>query len=171
MDYKGPVDRALFTHPDRQRAVKNCTIFPLKSLLIPRSNVFTAASLFLFSSFPMRCVELCVRACVCILSPTPHTPQFFFTQYEQKQKTKTRCQLSEAQGDGEERVPSLFHKLLPLPLLSCIHPTTTKAATPLLLRHLVVIICLCKSLSMIYRVISLPPPREMLLLAFWGLFN
>lgn len=28
-DCKGPLDRALFTHPDRQGAVKNCTIFPL----------------------------------------------------------------------------------------------------------------------------------------------
>lgn len=68
VDCKGPLDRALFTHPDRQKAVKNCTIFPLKSLQILRSNVFTAASLSLFSSFPL-CVcilYMCERRCVCV---------------------------------------------------------------------------------------------------------
>lgn len=48
---KGLPDRTLFTHPDRQRAVKNCTIFPLKSPLILRSSVF-AVALLCFLQFP-----------------------------------------------------------------------------------------------------------------------
>lgn len=90
VDCKGPLDRALFTHPDRQRAVKNCTIFPLKSLLILRSNVFTAASHSLFSCFPL-CVCTyvceCLCVCVCVCAFACYLPPFF-TQCEQKWKTK-----------------------------------------------------------------------------------
>lgn len=153
---KGPLDSALFTHPDRQRAVKNCSIFPLKSLLILRSNVFTAASLF---STVCVYVSLCVWAplCVCIL--------FFFFLQNVSWKTKSRCQLFEAQRDGEERVllcSTNFSLLSRLPL--------PPSLIPPLLRHLLVIICLCKSLNMIHGVISSPPPQEMSFLAFWGAY-
>lgn len=105
VDCKGPLDRALFTHPDRQRAVKNCTIFPLKSLLILRSNVFTAASHSLFSCFPLcvctyvcECLCVCVCVCVCMLSSS-----LFYPMWAEMKNKKSRCQLFEARGETERR--------------------------------------------------------------------
>jgi len=70
---KGPVDRPLFTHADRQgagekkRREKNYTVFPLKSLLRYGEAMFSfsAASLSHFPSFSQ-----CVCVCVCILVPS-----------------------------------------------------------------------------------------------------
>lgn len=68
VDCKGLPDRGLFTHPDRHGAVKNCTIFPLKSRLILGSYVFTAASLSPLSPIFLPPLQLytCTHLYLCI---------------------------------------------------------------------------------------------------------
>ena len=133
VDCRGPLDRVLFTHPDRQRAAKNCTIFPLKSPLILRRSVFTAASLF--CSFPLRvCVRACVCihciwVCVCILVPSLHPEN-------ETQKVGANCL---RRRETETRRSFLVPQTPPPP------PPPPPPPTPrLLLSRLVAIICLCK---------------------------
>lgn len=149
VDCKGPLDRARFTHPDRLKAVKNCTIFPLKSLQIPRSNVFTAASLS-FLQFPTVCVYtvhvwalLCV--CVCL-----HTISFLFLSCVSR-NTKQKLGANYLRRRETWKRGSFFVPQTSPPSPCCLRSVHISAkytphllVFPLLCKHLVVMICSCK---------------------------
>lgn len=152
VDCKGPLDRALFTHPDRQKAVKNCTIFPLKSLQILRSNVFTAASLSLFSSFPLcvcilyMCERCCVCVCVCL-----HTISFLFLSRVSRNK-KQKLGANYLRRRETWKRGCFFVPQTSPPSPCCLRSVHISAkytphppVFPLLRKHLVVMICSCKN--------------------------
>lgn len=103
------------------------------------------------------CVYMCVSDLKCVFA------YFFFfflpnVSTNEKQKLGANCL---RRRETEKRrsffvpqtsLPSCHLEYIQLPL------PPPPPHTPLLLRQLAVIICLCKSLNMIHRVISLPPP-------------